>query len=252
MCSTPRISFCGGKSPLSATTRLAMFLARSPMRSRSLANRKAATISRRSIAMGWRRAMVRIAFSSMSRCNWSVVRSAVMTRCARSVSRLASASTASAISFSARPPISATLRAISCRSTSKALAVWSGIVGFLISPPDRASSTEAPSDVVLGAPVTRRGEHFGGRVELDDLAEIHEGGEVGHAGGLLHVVGHDDDRIEGLELVDKLLDLRRRDRIERRAGLVEQDDFGTDRDRAGDAQPLLLTARQAHAVGIEL
>src|SRR5262245_38701526 len=149
-----------------------------------------------------------------------------MTRWARSVSRLASASTASAISFSARPPISATLRVISCRSASKALAVWSGIVKFLIAA-DRASSTEASSNVVLGAPVARRGEHFRGRVELDDLAEIHEGGEVGHAGGLLHVVGDDDDRVEGFQLVDELLDLRGRDRIERRARLVEQDDLGT-------------------------
>ena len=50
------------------TARLAMFLARSPTRSRSPETRIAATISRRSTAIGWRRAMVRIALSSISRC----------------------------------------------------------------------------------------------------------------------------------------------------------------------------------------
>ncbi len=75
MCSTPRITFAGGKSPWSAITRLAMFLARSPIRSRSLDTRIAATISRRSTAIGWRRAMVRIAFSSISRCRLSMARS---------------------------------------------------------------------------------------------------------------------------------------------------------------------------------
>src|SRR6266436_5823052 len=38
-------------------TRLPMFLARSPMRSRSLETRNAPTISRKSTAMGWRRAI---------------------------------------------------------------------------------------------------------------------------------------------------------------------------------------------------
>src|ERR1700743_2790828 len=53
MCSRPRISFSGWKSLSSAETRLPMFLARSPIRSRSVATRIAPTISRRSIAIGW-------------------------------------------------------------------------------------------------------------------------------------------------------------------------------------------------------
>ena len=69
---------------------------------------------------------------------------------------------------------------------------------------------------------------------------------------LLHVVGDDDDRVVGLQLVDQLLDLGGRDRIERRARLVEQDDLGLDRHGAGDAQPLLLAAGQAQAAGVEL
>ena len=88
--------------------------------------------------------------------------------------------------------------------------------------------------------------------ELDQLAEIHEGGEVGDARRLLHVVGDDDDRVVVLQLVDQLLDLGGRDRIERRARLVEQDHLGPHRDGAGDAQALLLAAGQAEAVGAEL
>ena len=63
-----------------AATRLPMFLERSPMRSRSLATRNAPTISRRSTAIGWRRAMVRIARSSTSRCNVSMAESSDTTR----------------------------------------------------------------------------------------------------------------------------------------------------------------------------
>ncbi len=64
--------------------RLAMFLARSPTRSRSPATRIAPMISRRSTAIGWRRAMVRIACSSISRCSASR-RGSVATTCWASV-----------------------------------------------------------------------------------------------------------------------------------------------------------------------
>ncbi len=49
------------------------------------------------------------------------------------------------------------------------------------------------------------------------------------------------------QLLDQLLDLAGRDRIERRGRLVEKDDLGVLRDGARDAQALLLAARQAHA-----
>src|SRR5215470_206599 len=250
MCSTPRISFCGWKSPLIAVTRLPIFLARSPTRSRSLAIRSALTTSRRSTAIGCRRAMVSTAFSSTSRCSASIDGSSAIARWARSASRRASASTASATCFSARPPISATMRAMSCRSTSNALAVCSLIVTVIAS--FLCRSAEPAGDIVLRALVTRRRKHFTGRVELHQLTQIHERREVRDAGGLLHVVGDDHDRIVRFELVDQLLDLGGRDRIERRAGLVEQDHLGLDCDGARDAQPLLLTARQALPVDRKL
>src|SRR5258708_4776590 len=244
MCSRPRISFRGWKSLSSAATRLPMFLARSPIRSRSVATRIAPTISRRSIAIGWRRAMVKTARSSITRCRLSISASAATTRWPSATARRVSASTDSTIMRSARPPISATSRVNSCRSLSNALAVCS--VAILL------SSAEPAGDVVLGASIARRGEDLVGLVELDQFAEIHERGLVGDAGGLLHVVGDDGDRIVFRQFLDQFLDLGGRNRIERRARLVEQDHLGPHRNGTGDAKPLLLAAGQAQAGGVEL
>ena len=62
----------------------------------------------------------------------------------------------------------------------------------------------------------------------------------------------DRDRILLRKIVDEPFYLCRRDRVERRGGLVEQYDFGMDRHGAGDAKALLLTAGQAEAAGIKL
>jgi hypothetical protein len=72
------------------------------------------------------------------------------------------------------------------------------------------------------------------------------------AGGLLHVVCNNGDGVVLLQDVDQLLDLGGGDRVECRAGLVEQDDLRLDGDGAGDAQPLLLAAGEAEAAGVEL
>src|SRR5713226_868992 len=244
MCSRPRISFSGWKSLSSAATRLPMFLARSPIRSRSVATRMAPTISRKSTAIGWRRAIVSTARSSITRCRLSISASAAATRWPSATSRRISASTDSTIMRSARPPISATSRVNSCRSLSNALAVCSEAM-FL-------SSAEAAGDVVLGAAIARRRENLVGLVEFDQLAKIHERGLVRDTRGLLHVMGDDGDSVVLRQLLDQFLDLGGRNRIERRAGLVEQDHLGPHRHGAGDAEPLLLAAGQAQAGGIEL
>src|SRR5439155_18881453 len=111
---------------------------------------------------------------------------------------------------------------------------------------------KAPRDVVLSASITRRGEQFARGVELDELPEIHEGGEVGYTRRLLHVVRHNHDRVMLLELVDQFLDLCGGDRVERRARLVEQNHLGLDCNGAGDAEPLLLAAGEAQSIGPEL
>src|SRR5205814_5809021 len=54
------------------------------------------------------------------------------------------------------------------------------------------------------------------------------------------------------EVLHQVLDARGRDGIERGAGLVHQEDVGLDGQRAGDAQALLLSARQRVRVFAEL
>src|SRR6202790_4772106 len=244
MCWGARITFTGWKSLSRAATRLPMFLARSPIRSRSVATRMEPTISRRSTAIGWRRAMVNIARSSITRCRLSISASAATTRWPSATSRRVSASTESTIMRSARPPISATSRVSSCRSLSNALAVCSETMVL--------SSAEPAGDVVLGASIARRCEYLVGLVELDQVTKIHEGGLVGDPRGLLHVMRDDGDGVVLRQFLDQFLDLGGRDRIERRARLVEQDHFGPHRHGAGDAKPLLLAAGQAQARGVEL
>ena len=39
-------------------------------------------------------------------------------------------------------------------------------------------SAEAARNIILGAPITRRGEHFGRHIKFDQLAKIHEGSKV--------------------------------------------------------------------------
>src|SRR5256885_464838 len=80
-----------------------------------------------------------------------------------------------------RPPISATIRVSSWRSTSKAFAVCSGITIYLILAGEPRDLAEAAGDVVLRASIARRGEHFARGVELDQFAQIHERGEIGDA-----------------------------------------------------------------------
>src|SRR4051812_35665072 len=101
---------------------------------------------------------------------------------------------------------------------------------------------ELARHVLLGALVVGVGEDLLRAGVLDQLAVEHERGGVGDPGGLLHVVGDDRDRVALLELGDQLLDLQRRDRVQRRAWLVHEDDLGLDRDGAGGAQALLLAA----------
>src|SRR5580704_14675155 len=131
--------------------------------------------------------MVSTARSSIRRCRLSISTSVSTTRLPSATSRRINASTESTIMRSASPPISATSRVNSCRSLSNALAVCSEIM-FL-------SLAEPAGDVVLGAPVTGRREDLVGLVELDQLAEIHEGGLVRDARRLLHIMGDDGDGV---------------------------------------------------------
>src|SRR5690606_16843202 len=85
----------------------------------------------------------------------------------------------------------------------------------------RPASPEAAGDVVLGLLLRGIGEDRLRGAVLDQIAQVHEGGEVGHARGLLHVVGDDDDGVVALELLDQLFDAAGRDGVERRGRFVQ-------------------------------
>src|SRR4029453_7215194 len=158
--------------------------------------------------------------------------------------------------WSTRTPMSSTWRRIWSSSSWKA---WRRGTGASVV----TTSPEPSGDVVLGPLVRRAGEDGLGAVELDqqagaavrlgvDLGRV-EGGGVGDAGGLLHVVGHDHDRELVLDLLHQVLDAGGGDGVERRARLVHEQHVGPGGDGPGDAEPLLLAAgepvgRLLHAV----
>src|SRR6185437_5249808 len=158
-----------------------------------------------------------------------------MTNCASSMSRCSSASStrSSCIVTRSSPP-----SAERSRRPSYSWKCWRVVATAL---------AELPGDVLLRARVPGGREDLLGRRVLDELAHEHERGRVRHARGLLHVVGHDHDRVTLLELLDQVLDLQRGDRVQRRARLVHEDHVGLNGDRARDAQALLLAAREADA-----
>jgi hypothetical protein len=64
-------------------------------------------------------------------------------------------------------------------------------------------------------------------------------------------VRHDDDRELFLQFMNQFFHLRGRDWIERGAGLVHQQNLRIDRDRARDAQPLLLSSGKAESAFVQ-
>src|SRR5690606_5230631 len=85
----------------------------------------------------------------------------------------------------------------------------------------RFQSAEAARDVVFRFLAGGLDEDLVGLAVFHEFAQVHVGGVVGAAGRLLHVVGHDDHGVVGLEFGDQLFDLGGRNRIEGRAGLVQ-------------------------------
>src|ERR1700729_4297237 len=111
---------------------------------------------------------------------------------------------------------------------------------------------ERTADVLPGSRLARRAEGLVGASVLDQVTQIHEPDVVGDSVRLLQVVRDDYDRDVFAELDDELLDQPGRLRIQRRAGLVEQQDLGMRGQRAGDAQTLLLPAREPERRMVEI
>src|SRR6185503_20825016 len=211
-----------------------MLMARSPTRSRSVLILTAETIARRSTAIGWCSASSLKQRLSISMCSWLIGPSPASTRSTSVESRSSSACTDARTRSSASPPISSS-RVLSCSSSSWKWGTIRSAIEILSKP---------PGDVVFGQFFRRVREDAIGRPVLDEPAEPEERGAIRHARRLLHVMGDDDDGVFRLELVDQLLDALGGDRIQRRGGLVHQQDLRLDRQRARDAQPLLLAARE--------
>src|SRR5215469_6966640 len=208
-----------------------MFTARSPIRSRSVTIFNAVVISRRSDAAGCLRARIFRHSSSMSTSRRLISTSASLTCSPRSESRSVSDRMLLAICSSTLAPMARSFSRTRRRSDSKALSVC-----------DALALPELAGDIVLRPSLARVGEDLRGGADLDELAQIEEGRVVRDTGCLLHGVGHDDDRVPLLQLVDQLFDLRSGDGVERRSGLVHQQHLRLDRQGAGDAEALLLAA----------
>lgn len=98
------------------------------------------------------------------------------------------------------------------------------------------------------------GEDGGGEAIFDHVAQIHKGGIVADAGGLLHVVSNDKHGEFTSQFVDQILDLGGRDGIEGRAGLIQQQYFGGQRlwrERCKDVVVALPTT-PVHFHGVDL
>src|SRR5258706_6778624 len=105
----------------------------------------------------------------------------------------------------------------------------------------RQNSSEAPGNVRLSTRIARSREQLRRRTELDQLTRQQECGEVANACRLLHVMRHDHDCAKVLQLHQQFLNFRRADRVQRRARFVQQQNLRLHRQRARDAQPLLLS-----------
>ncbi len=94
-------------------------------------------------------------------------------------------------------------------------------------------------------------QRLGGR-ELDDLAEVHDRDPVRDLADDREVVGDEDvGQVEVvLEVLQQVEDLRLNRDVERRHRLVADDQLRLQRDRAGDADPLPLAARELVRVAV--
>src|SRR5262245_162850 len=208
---------------------------------------------------------------SISSSSWSISTSLAITSRARSGSRSVSARIASTIAPSTAEPRRRIVSLSRSSSFSKCLSSLSTMTSVhepmkttgppsTSTPPIHGASgrqgrgpglAESSRNIVLRDGLSGVREDLDRPVELHELAQHEEGRVVGDPRRLLHVVRHDHDRVARLQLVDEVLDLLGRNGVERGGRLVHQDDLGLDRERARDAQALLLAAGKAHSRRVE-
>ncbi len=116
-------------------------------------------------------------------------------------------------------------------------------------PLERAVGADEVLDEVVG------GVHqeLGGGRELREVAALLEDGDaVAHLDRLVDVVGDEEDRLAdlGLEAEELVLQALAVDRVDRAEGLVHQHHRRVRGERAGDADALLLAARELGGVAV--
>src|SRR5262249_31344880 len=158
--------------------------------------------------------------SSISISSRSISESIAMVARASSTSWRAKHRSALFVISSTRAPMSRTASRSACSSCSYSRSVCLIVV---VVP---SASAPAPVHVILRLPLLRSRENHIRKIILHDFAHVEERSKVCHTGGLLHVVGDDDDRVAVPELVHELLDPGRRYGVEGRAGLIHQEHLG--------------------------
>ena len=203
------------------------------MRSSSVPISRTAARVRRSPAMGCWVAMTARQSASMAKRFLLTSMSPRMMRLAPSVSLDLRTATESTRARSAMLPRSRTSSCRRCSSLSNSALGMSppARLGSGVSRDDRCQGAarrapeRSPSplswtlpkpagDIVLCSRIPGRGEHLPRRAVLHHLTGAirphhHKGRVVRHAGGLLHVVGDDDDGIAHLQLAHQVLDAQR-------------------------------------------
>jgi hypothetical protein len=94
--------------------------------------------------------------------------------------------------------------------------------------------------------IGRRRHHVFRRGELHQLPVLHDADAVAEPDRLVEIMGDEDDGLaqQLLQPQELVLHLAADERVERREGFIEKPDIGLDGERAGDADALLLAARQ--------
>src|SRR4030095_9477755 len=173
--------------------------------------------------------------SSISFSNSSRMESSSLTRRARSSSRSNMDLRARVTAFSALLAMMTSFFFSSSSSWEK----WTDIRGARVR---EKVSTETAGHIVFRLLFRRVGENLRRGVVLDEFAQVEEGGIIRNAGGLLHIVGHNDDGEFPLQVENQVFHFGRGEGVQRRGRLIHQNDFGLDRDGAGDEHGPLVSA----------
>src|SRR5215218_7961561 len=118
---------------------------------------------------------------------------------------------------------------------------------------EAATSPRLTSMPTLTAPRSSR-DQLASRAGGGDAARLEPDHPVGEPARLGEIVGDQDDReVEALaQLRERRLDGARRLGVESRCRLVEEQDAGLERQRAGEHHPLLLAHREATGVALRV